>query len=349
LLRGEGIIWRNVLVWWHDSYFEREKFASPNPVIKKYLKYLPGTYIDGIAFINNGQIDIARRLFTQYKPEKLDTFFKERAIVVPNTSDVPWEWKDRDWESEQIVFPPQDNYNDSFFRDIGLLDAVENLGYTMDDTVLLLQHTRVVPRKKIETAIDLAFKLEEKYKEKGLNKCIALIVSGHSGDEQEEYKKFLNDYIVLKANEFKRSNVIMIFGEHCILSHRDIIVDKKYYKFSEVPSIISAYGGLGTYFSEVEGYGNNLLEMMCLGLPVVINKYEVYKSDIEHLNFKLPAVEDCILTDSLVEDAFELINNIKKRNEVVRHNLQILEEKLSHAILSEKLKPLITKMFYKTF
>ena len=92
-------------------------------------------------------------------------------------------------EKKVFIAPPQDNYNDSFFKDIGLTDVLEKLGFTMKDTHILLQHTRVVPRKKIELAIDLAFELEAEFKQNNQRKCIALIVSGHSGDEQNQYKQ----------------------------------------------------------------------------------------------------------------------------------------------------------------
>ncbi len=348
-LREKGLIWPKILVWWHDSHFERERFKSPNPVIQKYLKYLPGTYVDAIAFINRTQPAIAKRLFEQYNAGLAENFFKERIVVVPNTTDIPWKWEELDWESEtEIQHPPKDNYNDSFFRDIGLLDELEKINCSFDQTVLLLQHTRIVPRKKIENAIDLAFLLEEKYREKDEDKCVALIVSGHSGDEQEAYKVFLMQYFHYKFQERPGAKVVLVFGEHCILSHRDIIVDKKYYRFAEVPAIIASHGGVGTYFSEVEGYGNNLLEMMCYGMPVVINEYEIYKTDIEHLGFSLPSVKDNILTPELVDQAYDLLNNVKVRNKNVKHNLDILHEKLRHEIIAGVLSPLIQKMYRYT-
>jgi hypothetical protein len=139
----------------------------------------------------------------------------------------------------------------------------------------------------------------------------------------------------------------MIFGEDIILSHRDIIVDKKYYKFDEIPSIIASYGGIGTYFSQVEGYGNNLLEMVSFALPVVINKYEVYKKEIEPLGFKFPSVENTTLTDEVIDQAHEILVDVRKRNQMVKHNLDILHEKLDHRIIAEKMLPLIANMFTK--
>lgn len=344
-LRDQGIIWPKVMAWWHDSYLERPQFAHPNKVIQKYLKYLPGTEIDGLAFINSTQPELAKKLFQTLNYFRADKFFGERVVVVPNTSSIDWDWEKLNWKSNRLISPPKDNYNESFLQDIGLLDEIEKLGFNLDDTVFLLQHTRVVPRKKIETAIDYAFEIEKRYLSDKKRKCVALIISGHSGDEQVNYKKFLLEYFAKKAEANKNAAVVMIFGEHCILSHRDIIVDKKYYNFYEVPSIIASFGGIGTYFSEIEGFGNNLLEMISFGLPVIINKYDVYKYDIEELGFDLPSTEDGVITQHVVEQGYRLLNDYQFRNSVVKHNLHILHTKLDHKIIADKLKPLIVKMF----
>ena len=344
-LRDQGIVWPKVMVWWHDSYFEREQFSNPNPIIKKYLKYLPGTEIDGIAFINKYQPELAEKLFRSLQYSRVEKFFKNRAIVVPNTSSIDWDWKEKDWGNGEFISPPSDNYNDTFLTDIGLICEIEKRNFSIEDTVILLQHTRVVPRKKIEVALDFAYRLEKRFKKDDKNKCIVLLISGHSGDEQANYRNFLLEYYEKKQKENIGSEVVMIFGEHRILSHRDIIVDKKYYNFYEVPTIVASCGGMGTYFSEVEGFGNNLLEMVSFGLPVVINKYDIYKSDIEQLGFSFPSVDDCKLTDEVVEQSYKLLTNQKVRNENIYHNLKVLSIKLGHQIIAEKLKPLIMKMF----
>jgi glycosyltransferase involved in cell wall biosynthesis len=346
-LQSKGYIWPKVMVWWHDSYFERAQFSNPGPVIKKYLKYLPGTYVDGIAFINHTQPELAKRLFMHYNSDKLDAFFRDRTAVIPNTSSITWEWQSRKWDGDKPVYPEQDNYNDTFLRDLGLVDELEKRNCRLEDTAILLQHTRIVPRKRIELAIDFAFELEKKFHREGQDKCIVLLVSGHSGDEQFEYKRFLSNYFENRIINNPDSDILLIFGEDIILSHRDIIVDKKYYKFDEIPSIIASHGGIGTFFSEVEGYGNNLLEMVSFGLPVVINKYEIYRQEIEPLGFTFPSVENNRLTPEVVEQAYDMIVDIKKRNHVVKHNLTILHEKLDHRIIAEKMLPLIVNMFTK--
>ncbi len=344
-LRAKKIIWPKLLVWWHDSYFERERFSSPNPVIKKYLRYLPGTYIDGIVFLNSGQPKLAHQFFEGQNWNNTDLFFRERTVIIPNTIEIPWDFNCNIINNNTYLSPPGDNYNDTFFKDIGLIDEITKKGYTLDETIIMLQHTRVVPRKNIELAIDFAFSMEKKFLENKKNKCFVILVSGHSGDEQVDYKNFLIKYYYDKLKENQNSNVVFLFGEDIILSHRDIIVDKKYYRFQDIPAIISRVGGIGTYFSELEGYGNNLLEMMAMGLPVVINKYDIYKSDIEQLGFDLPAIEDGKLTDELIDKTYHILTDIKARNKLVNHNLCILTEKLDHKLISDKIKPIIDKAF----
>ena len=66
-------------------------------------------------------------------------------------------------------------------------DLRDRLGIGPDE-YFLLQPTRVVPRKRIERAIELA---------KRLDMPCTLVISHDSGDEGSEYLKFLNEYIDL--------------------------------------------------------------------------------------------------------------------------------------------------------
>ncbi len=343
--RAAGYIWPKVLAWWHDSFFERPQFANPNEVIFKYLKYLPGLHNNGIVFINREQVKIARKYFKTFKQVDLKGYFKRHTCIIPNTSDIQWDWKAQDWGNiSKFIAPPRDDYNHSFFDDIGLTEQLKKMDSDIDQSVLLLQHTRIVPRKKIETAIDFAFKLSTKFKNK---KCIVLLVSGHSGDEQVEYKKFLKRYFKDKLGKKPEAKVILLFGERHILSERDIIVDQKFYKFAEIPSIVAQHGGIGTYFSEIEGFGNNLLEMISCGLPVVINRYPVYESDIEHYGFDLPSVKDGVLTNELIDTAYKILTDPGKRNIQVYHNLRTLDSRLSHRVMARKIQPLIEDIFFR--
>ncbi|NOY75461.1 MAG: glycosyltransferase family 4 protein [Kiritimatiellaeota bacterium] len=341
---AEHHTWPKVIAWWHDSYFERPVFDNPNPRIKAYLKHLPGILIDGVVFINEGQTRFLDSYLRKRGRENRGLFMSERTAVIPNTSEITWDWRIADWNSPAPVAPPLSNYNDSFFKDIGVVDSLDALGASMDDAVFLLQHTRVVPRKRIELALELAFKVRERKPEK----VVVLLVSGHSGDEQSDYLRKLKKAHAAFSDEYRTDRVLLVFGESRILPHREIIVDKKYYAFDEIPAIIAAKGGLGTYFSEIEGFGNNLLEMMSAGLPVVINRYDVYKKYIERYGFNLPGIDDCVLDARIVDEAITLLDDIPTRNATTRHNLAKLAENLGHEVISEKLIPLVANIFFKS-
>jgi glycosyltransferase involved in cell wall biosynthesis len=104
-----------------------------------------------------------------------------------------------------------------------------------------------------------------------------------------------------------------MFAERFILPEREVVVEKKFYRFADIPGVVARCGGMGTYFSEVEGFGNNLLEMISLGLPVVINRYPIYKKDIEPLGFKLPSTERGVFSNELIQECYELLTDIPKR------------------------------------
>jgi mannosylglucosylglycerate synthase len=343
--RRDNYTWPKVITWWHDSHFERSIFNKPNSLIKKYLRYLPGTHLDGVVFINEGQKQYFIDYLDQYKRENKKLFLDNRTTVIPNTIDIEWEWRQENWSDNNIVFPTQNNYNDSFFDDIGVVSALGEIDKKIEDAVFLLQHTRIVPRKKIGLALKLAFELYERFEKQ---KAIVLLVSGHSGDEQNRYLDYLKKSHQELATKYATNEVLLIFGEAHILPHREIIVDKKYYAFDEIPGIIASKGGIGTYFSEVEGFGNNLLEMMSAGLPTVINRYEVYKKYIAPFDFKLPYIDNCKFCKEIVDAAYNLLIHIKFRNQTVFHNLVKLDKNLSHREIVKKLKPLIENIFFKS-
>ncbi|MBF0429782.1 MAG: hypothetical protein HQK83_00775 [Fibrobacteria bacterium] len=350
-LQKEGRATPKYLLWWHDSHFERERFMRPNAVIKKYLQYVPGRHVNGVVFINTEQEKLAqRRYFTEVGMKNPELFFERKTKVIPNTCDIPWEWKELKTDILRPIAPKEDQYNKTFFRDIGLEHLLEQKGRRFEDTIILLQHTRIVQRKRIDHSIDFAIKMEKKFRAEGHKKFFVILVSGHSGDEHDAHRMFLQQYFndMMKSNRRSKENIALIFAEEKILPEKEVIVEKKFYKFADIPGIIARSGGMGTYFSEVEGFGNNLLEMISLGLPAVINKYPIYKSDIEPLGFKLPATEGGALPDELIQECYELLVDMPKRNALVKHNLKVLHKNLHHGIIADRLSVLIQNMFKYT-
>lgn len=343
-LRAKRRFLPRYLLWWHDSWFERERFAHPNSVIKKYLSYIPGAFPHGIAFINSLQHEFGRKIFGQYFDDEayVNDFFKKKTTTVPNTCTVRWDWR-KSVKGAAFLRPPEDEFNTTFFESIGVVSALKKRGKTIADAMFLLQHTRIVERKRIETALEYAARMQKKFCKSG--KTVVLIISGHSGDEDNVYLRHLRRFYNKLTKATKGESFILCFAQNRVFPERELIVDKKFYKFKDIPKIIAQHGGLGTYFSSNEGFGNNLLEMMSMGLPVVINEYPIYVSDIKKYGFKLPSIKDGVITKKIVDDGYELLTDYKKRNQVVKHNLRILEKKLNHRIIAKELDKLISNMF----
>ena len=328
------------LLWWHDSHLERKRFENPNPIIKKYLNHIPGAFVDGIIFINSYQKKLAEKYFKNIKKDA-HTFLRKKSIIIPNTCDIQWEWKKP--HQKTAPYPKADPFNIHFFDDIGLTNELQKKNYSLEKTVLFLQHTRIVKRKRIDLAIDFAFKIACCLQEDKVNKAIVLLISGHSGDEDDQYVKFLKKHYKKRQKEhvFLKLPVILNFAEKFILSTKEIIVDKKFYCFKDIPAIVAKYGGIGTYFSEVEGFGNNLFEMVSMGMPVVINEYPIYKKDIKKLGFDFISVKNGVITDTFIKQAYSLIKDPQKAKEMILHNLKTLEKKLNHKVMAKKLCPII--------
>jgi hypothetical protein len=87
--------------------------------------------------------------------------------------------------------------------------------------------------------------------------------------------------------------------------------------------------------------------MISFALPAVINKYDIYKDEIEKYGFELPAIDGGGITDALVDSAYQLLTDIPYRNKVVLHNLKTLKENLDHEIIAEKLEPIIKSMYMR--
>ncbi len=333
------------VIWWHDSHLERERFYHPNALIGRYLlEGLPGPHPDGLVFINRGQWEIARPYFEKLRdadPAVVDRLDRAH-VVVPNTCDIPGDWiKDPD---EKYFSPKMDEYNRDFMDAMGITGILKEKGKDFSEALILLQHTRVVPRKRIDHAIDFAFAMADKMKREGQEKVVFLLISGPTGDELSDDVKDLTDHLNSKRTERPDLDVHLIWGEDRILSKREIRDGVKYYDFAEVPGIVANYGGLGTYFSDVEGFGNNLLELLSLGVPPVVNRYPIYDTDIAIYGFQIPSTRDGEMTEEFIEGAYRLLTDLDHRREVIRENARLLAENLSHKKISDNLSDLVGRM-----
>jgi len=314
---------------------------NPNPLMRRYLmEGVPGPHVEGIVFINRGQWNIARTYFKQLtdRDPKIVDRLERSHIVIPNTCDVPGNWTA---EPDLEYFSPKlDPYNIDFLEAMGIQERLAVEGKSLKDCLIFLQHTRVVPRKRIDHAIDFCFAIADRFKKDGQNKMVFLLISGPTGDELSDDVADLTKHLNMRRLERPNLNVEIIWGENRIRSEREIINGIKYYSFAEVPGIVAHYGGLGTYFSDVEGFGNNLLELISLGVPPVVREYPVYLTDIAIYGFDIPSTPDGTMTPKLIEGAYKILTDVDHRKALVKKNVDVLVKNLGHNKIAENLSTL---------
>lgn len=153
-------------------------------------------------------------------------------------------------------------------------DMRQELGIE-DDEHILLQPTRIVPRKRIELSLELARRVDPN--------CVILI-SHKSGDEGKKYENYLRDFAQFLG-------VKVIFGADRFDYIRGISPEGK-----KIYSLEDAYlqADLVTYPSRVEGFGNAFLETVYYRRPIVMSTYEIFKTDIQPKGFQIIGFKDYI-------------------------------------------------------
>lgn len=190
------------------------------------------------------------------------------------------------------------------------------------DESLLLQPTRIVPRKRIELAINLARRLGRK--------C-ALLISHAAGDEGRAYADFLRDYS-------EAMGVRTLFAADHFNHVRQTDSNGK-----TIFSLADVYqqANLVTYPSRVEGFGNAFVETIYYRRPLVMSSYEIFRTDIQPKGFRVVAFEDFI-TDDTVRQAARLLDDAAHAAEIVTHNYAIAQKHYSFHALERHLSPLIS-------
>jgi glycosyltransferase involved in cell wall biosynthesis len=190
---------------------------------------------------------------------------------------------------------------------------------------MILQPTRVVPRKGIEHAITLVQLLSDRrYK---------LVVSHDSGDEGFEYQNMLRE-------RAQQANVDLRFCATRISERRRVDSEgRKMYTLAD----LYRHAGLVTYPSLYEGFGNAFLEAVYYGVPVLINRYDIFARDIEPKGFRVPVMEGFI-TQRVVEEVRRLLEDQEYRHQVAEHNYRTATRFFSFDVLRRRLRVLITNV-----
>jgi glycosyltransferase involved in cell wall biosynthesis len=190
-------------------------------------------------------------------------------------------------------------------------------GLTSED-VLLLQPTRVVPRKGIETTLQLAYELADEH--------VKVVVSHEDGDEGPRYGQFLRD-------EAERLGVDLRFVPAAVDPADE----------PDRPLLADAYAAadLVSYPSRFEGFGNALLEAFFYRRPVLVNRYPVYARDIAPTGARCIEIEDGELTGEAIKQAAYWLEDPRRQEESIETNYQVGLEHFSYATIRERILPLL--------
>lgn len=265
----------------HDFHWERERFGGSAiaPWLDEAFPPRHPTLVHAV--IHSGAADALRDRYG------LD------AVLVPNVMD--------------FATPPPPPAR-------GTAAVREALGLGADDR-LILQPTRVVPRKGIEHAIDLVHRLGDPR-----NK---LVVSHEAGDEGLAYR----DQLIALAGE-KRVDLRFLDPQ----APGSPTLDELYH-----------LADLVTFPSLFEGFGNALLEAVWFRKPVLVNRYPVFKTDIEPCGFDFIVIDGAI-DDPSVAAAAAILADPSSAVAAVEKNHTIASARFSYEVVETRLDELLVRL-----
>lgn len=277
-----------VIAHHHDFYWERDRFAVNSVADFLQMAFPPHLpTIQHVTINTAAQQDLAHRKGCP-------------SILVPNVLDF------------ETPPEPLDEYAADFREQIEI----------DEDDILVLQPTRVVPRKGIELAINLLGEIgDPKYK---------LVVTHESGDEGLDY----HDALVFMA---EKAGVDLRFVYARVGDERHYDEEgRKIYSLEDV----YPHADLVTYFSWYEGFGNALLEAFYFRKPVILNRYSIFVKDIEPKGFQV-ITADGLVTNKVVERVRRVVDDDEYREQMVEHNFELSKAFYSYSVLRRKLRALI--------
>ncbi len=233
----------------HDFYWERKEFEIPkNEYLKNYMaKFMPpkSKYIEHVVLSSIARNELKKRhdIAADIMPDVID-------FAAP-----AW---------------TKDNFNRDFLKEfaIGPKDLV------------ILQATRIIPRKGIEIALDFAREMQKKadvlcgkilYNGKQMNTRVkvVLLAAGYAEDEKREY------LFQLKNKAFDEHINVKFVSDH-VKAGRSYRQGVKTYSLWDA----YAYADLVTFPSIWEGWGNQFIEGVFARKPMVVYEYPVFRNDI---------------------------------------------------------------------
>jgi len=181
----------------------------------------------------------------------------------------------------------------------------------------VLQPTRIVPRKWIERAVELASLLGTKNPR--------VVIPHESGDEGDLYALRVVEYAERLGVE------VLYIGDMVGSIHGFSTECKKKYTIDDVYQAAD----IVTYPSGYEGFGNAFVEAIYFKKPIVVNRYSIFVEDIEPCGFDVIDFESFV-TRHLIERLRAFMKPKNMRTSLEK-NYQLGRKFFSYEVLERKL------------
>jgi glycosyltransferase involved in cell wall biosynthesis len=272
----------------HDFAWERQRFS-----VNCVEDYLSMSFPPRLHTINHVVINSEARQQLSYRCGL-------SSIIIPNVLDF------------NTPPPEMDEYARNMRRDLGIGEG----------DALLLQPTRIVARKGIEHAIELAGRLKDRK--------ARLLISHQERDEGSDYYQRTMDYAALMGVEvIVRPDIIGAERGLTETGQRKYTLNDCYLNADFV-----------TYPSTYEGFGNAFLEALWFKKPVLVNRYSIFQQDIEPLAFDVVIMENYI-TNETVDTVRCLLENPLAAELLAQRNFEIARKFFSSSLLEQRLRQVL--------
>jgi len=286
----------------HDFWWERSRF-SENYIEKLLNRIMPPS-----------DLGTEHVVISSYASHILKSIKRVNPRVVPNCEN---------FDSPVVL----DDWNADFRKDLGF----------SEDDLLIVQPTRIVPRKRIEDSVRLVGRFMEAYPE--LANRIRFIISLYQGDEMDE--NYIND---IKGYAQRLGVSLYLIAER-VASRR--AKDKEGRKLYTTRDVL-IHADLATYLPVWEGFGNAFLEAVSCKVPIVTTTYLVYKTDIQGVGFKGPEIRDRYdedgrleIPDSVLVKMHRILTDRPYRDKIAEHNFKVGRKEFGFDTLRKGLSGLI--------
>jgi mannosylglucosylglycerate synthase len=285
----------------HDFWWERSRFSGSR-IETLLTRIMPPV-----------DLSLEHVVISSYAAHILSSLKRVSPHIIPNCEDF----------DDPVI---ADDYNGGFREDFGF----------DDQDILVVQPTRIVPRKRIEDSVALVGRLAERFPQ--WRERLHYIISLYQGDEPDE------SYIEVIRKRAEQWGVPLHIISDRVQSVRGTDEEgRRMYTNRDV----LANADLVTYLPVWEGFGNALLEAVAARVPVVTTTYLVYKTDIMVSGLRNIEVRDrydrdghLIVEDHVLDRIHEVLTDHTLRHEITDHNFAVASREFGLSRLESKLRGL---------